>query len=399
MPNFLESFGQQFGIAPAWILASLFIFLRYAGPASIVFFIVYKMKRNAWFSWKIQQKFPKNEQLRSELMYSVFTSLIFGGMALGVFFLRKAGYGVLYFQIAEYGWGYYFTSIAVLIFAHDTYFYWTHRLMHHPKLFKHIHLVHHQSTNPTPYTSFSFHPLESLVEFGIVPLVALVLPLHASALFLFTAWSIAFNVMGHTGYEFSPRGFTQHWLFKWFNTPTHHNMHHSKSKYNYGLYFNIWDRLMGTNHPQYDQTFEAIKDRTEQQQRLPNVLVKTGITTVLLLVSALAFGQISIQGIKNGQYGTPESRAQQADEIMSKGLGLNDQQIKKVKEINLRYSNRIEQEVVKSAMSDWSKYRKIMQIQSDKDAELQPILTQEQYDKYESKRNEMVWEAVKAYFS
>ena len=271
--------------------------------------------------------------------------------------------------------------------------------MHHPKLFKHIHLVHHQSTNPTPYTSFSFHPLESLVEFGIVPLVALVLPLHASALFLFTAWSIAFNVMGHTGYEFSPRGFTQHWLFKWFNTPTHHNMHHSKSKYNYGLYFNIWDRLMGTNHPQYDQTFEAIKNRTEQQQRLPNVLVKTGITTVLLLVSVLAFGQISIQGIKNGQYGTPESRAQQADEMMTKGLGLNDQQIRKVKEINLRYSNRIEQEVVKQALSDWSKYRKIMQIQSDKDAELKPILTSEQYDKYESKRNEMVWEAVKAYFS
>ena len=84
---------------------------------------------------------------------------------------------------------------------------------------------------------------------------------------------------------------------------------------------------------------------------------------------------------------------------MSKGLGLNDQQIKKLKEINLRYSNRIEQEVVKPAMSDWSKYRKIMQIQSDKDAELQPILTLEQYDKYESKRNEMIWEAVKAYFS
>ena len=262
MSTFLESLGQQFGPVVAWFVTSLFIFLRYAIPASLVFWLFYKWKRSAWFHLKIQQKFPKGSQIREELFYSLMTSFIFGGMAIGVYILRKKmGYGALYFDISEHGWGYYAFSLAFMIFAHDTYFYWMHRLMHHPTLFKRIHLVHHQSVNPTPYTSFSFHPLESVVEFGIIPLLALFMPIHASALFLFTLWSIVFNVMGHTGYEFSPSGFTRHPIFKWINTPTHHNMHHQVSNHNYGLYFNIWDRLMGTNHKDYEARFHEVTTR------------------------------------------------------------------------------------------------------------------------------------------
>ena len=56
------------------------------------------------------------------------------------------------------------------------------------------------------------------------------------------------NVLGHLGFELYPKGFTTHWLGKWNNTSTHHNMHHKYYNCNYGLYFNIWDRIMGTNH-------------------------------------------------------------------------------------------------------------------------------------------------------
>jgi len=41
-------------------------------------------------------------------------------------------------------------------------------------------------------------------------------------------------------------------------------MHHRYVTCNYGLYFNLWDRLLGTNHPQYHQQFEAIKTRNNQ---------------------------------------------------------------------------------------------------------------------------------------
>ncbi len=35
-------------------------------------------------------------------------------------------------------------------------------------------------------------------------------------------------------------------------------MHHQHIRMNYGLYFNFWDRLMGTNHPQYEARFTEL---------------------------------------------------------------------------------------------------------------------------------------------
>jgi sterol desaturase/sphingolipid hydroxylase (fatty acid hydroxylase superfamily) len=30
---------------------------------------------------------------------------------------------------------------------------------------------------------------------------------------------------------------------------------------NFGLYFNFWDRIMGTNHPAYEQRFTEVTGR------------------------------------------------------------------------------------------------------------------------------------------
>jgi lathosterol oxidase len=66
------------------------------------------------------------------------------------------------------------------------------------------------------------------------------------------------NVFGHMGYEFFPKGFASHKILKWHNTATNHNMHHRFVKCNYGLYFNIWDRMMKTNHPKYEEIYDEV---------------------------------------------------------------------------------------------------------------------------------------------
>lgn len=404
MHPIVESLILQYGIAPAWVLVFFVIFMRYLTLAGLVFLLAYVWRRREWFFWKIQQKFPSNARIRSEILHSTLTCAIFASMAFVVFYLRRQGYGAMYYNVAERGWLYYFGSIALMVVVHDTYFYWIHRLMHHPRLFRLVHLEHHKSTNPTPFTAFSFHPLESVVEFGVVPLFVLLIPVHVSAFFIFTVWSMVFNVLGHSGYEFSPTGFTRNRFFKWFNTPTHHNMHHTLSACNYSLYFNFWDRIMGTNHPEYDHEFESIKSRTQEQLKAAKTganagfLKKSGLAGMLLLIASVAFGQITVNDIKNGKYGTPQERATQADEMMKNGLGLSQEQAVKVHEINLRYALRTENEVVKSDLSDWSKYRKISALQEEKDAELKPVLRPDQFKKYEEKRDELFWQAVKNYF-
>ncbi len=261
MQPFIEDIGRQYGVFPAWVLMFLVIFLRYMILATIFYGIFYVLFRNRFFGIKIQQKYPKAADITREIGYSITTAAIFASMAFGVYYLRKMGYGSLYFNISDYGWGYFLFSLVFVVVLHDAYFYWTHRMMHHPKLFKHFHRVHHLSNNPSPFTSLSFHPLESVIEFGIIPVLALIFPMHIGALAFFTVWSTFFNVFGHTGYEFAPKGATTHPIYKWLSTPTHHNMHHQQANYNFSLYFNWWDRWMGTNNPRYEEVFEAIKNR------------------------------------------------------------------------------------------------------------------------------------------
>ncbi len=261
MQPIIESIGREYGIFPAWLLMFVVIFLRYTVVAAFFYGLFYIAFRQRFFAIKIQQKYPNAADILREIAYSISTAAIFASMAFGVYYLRKMGFGRLYFNISDYGIGYFLFTLGFVVVMHDTYFYWTHRLMHHPRLFRRFHRVHHLSHNPSPFTALSFHPLESVIEFGIIPVLALLMPMHVGALVFFTVWSTFFNIFGHSGYEFAPSGATTHPVLKRFSTATHHNLHHQQANHNFGLYFNWWDRWMNTNHPRYEQIFEDIKSR------------------------------------------------------------------------------------------------------------------------------------------
>lgn len=212
---------------------------------------------------KIQRKFPQRKQVITEVTYSLLTFLVFACVVVFIKFLSNNDIvnTRVYRDFSEHSWAYYIATTVFVILFHDTYFYWVHRLMHHPLLYERVHKVHHLSKDPTPWASFAFHPLEAFLEIGFVPILVFTLPLHYTSLIILSLWQIVFNVMGHLGYELFPAGALQHPLLKWLNTSTNHNMHHKYVRCNYGLYFNVWDRLMGTNHPKYEETFEEVTSR------------------------------------------------------------------------------------------------------------------------------------------
>lgn len=117
-----------------------------------------------------------------------------------------------------------------------------------------------------------------------------------------------------------------------------------------------------------------------------------------LFFTATTFGQMSITDIKAGHYGSPEARTLQIDSMMQVGLSLNSDQLPVVHDINLHFSKRVENEVVKQNIGDWTRYRRIMKIQKDKDIELKKVLTETQFEKYEKKRDEMFWDGIKSIF-
>ena len=164
---------------------------------------------------------------------------------------RHHGVFTLYPDFETAGIGYLAISLAAIIVAHDAYFYWTHRLMHHPRLFRYFHRTHHRSVTPTPFAAYAFDIPEALLMALFTPLWLLLVPMHALGLFLFMAFMIVRNVMGHAGVELMPRALADSRWFGWINATTHHDLHHSSFHHNYGLYFTWWDRLMGTEHPAY----------------------------------------------------------------------------------------------------------------------------------------------------
>ena len=236
---------------------------RYFIVAGIAFVLFYILFRQQKAGWKIQRRFPDNKDYLREICFSVSTILIFAVVPL---FLLKNDhirpYTTFYPNISDYGWTWFFMAFPVMLILHDTYFYWMHRAMHHPKLFKLFHLVHHRSTNPSPWAAYAFHPLEAIFEIGIFVIFLFTIPIHTLHFVIFFLMSIIYNVYGHLGWEIYPKGFNKHWLGKWINTSVNHNQHHQYFKGNYGLYFLFWDRIMGTIREDYDQRFDEVKNRS-----------------------------------------------------------------------------------------------------------------------------------------
>jgi Delta7-sterol 5-desaturase len=229
-----------------WGIVPIIIFLRYLLIAGGAFMVFYVWRKRTFLSRKIQQRFPQTTDYWRELGYSALTSLIFGMVAWLCLGTPLRQYTQFYSDIRQHSLAWFFISIPLAIVLHDTYFYWAHRLMHHPKLYRRTHLTHHLSVNPSPWAAFAFHPLEALVEAAILPVLLFIMPLHPVAFFVFILFMTLFNVYGHLGYELFPKKAYRHPLGKWLNTSVYHNLHHEKFHGNYGLYFTFWDRMCGT---------------------------------------------------------------------------------------------------------------------------------------------------------
>jgi sterol desaturase/sphingolipid hydroxylase (fatty acid hydroxylase superfamily) len=193
-----------------------------------------------------------------EILHSLRSIVVFGLVTMAVVAAASAGWTRLYFRVEDYGWPYLVLSIGLMVVLHDTYFYWTHRLMHHRRLFRLLHRTHHLSTSPTPWAAYAFSVPEALIQAGIGPLIVFTIPTHPMAFGLFMLWQITFNVLGHCGYEVLPGWFLRSPAACVLNSVTHHAQHHEKFRSNFGLYFNVWDRLMGTNHPDYEHRIARV---------------------------------------------------------------------------------------------------------------------------------------------
>lgn len=216
--------------------------LAYLLPAAVFHWVF----RNAPPESRIQRRGPRPGQIRREVRRSLLCVALFALYGLGLLHAYREGWTAL-----EPDWGalplwWQPLAFLVAVAAHDTWFYWVHRLMHTKALFRWVHAEHHPSVQPTPWSILSFDLAETVPQFLFFALLAFLVPMHPAVFWLYFAFDGFVNALGHCGHEVVPERQRDLPVLRWTNAVTHHDLHHARFDCNYAQYFNVWDRLCGT---------------------------------------------------------------------------------------------------------------------------------------------------------
>ena len=210
---------------------------------------------------KIRPDSPPARQLLLEFVISLRTVVVFATVNMITFALLYFGHLPGPGIAAQWGPVWFWVSFALMLLAHDTWFYWTHRAMHRMRAIRRFHWRHHKSNNPSPFAAYSTDVGEAVINSLFIPVWLALVPTDWGVLVVFTFHQIIRNTVGHAGYELMPATRDGKPLIPWLTSITHHDLHHGQANWNYGLYFTWWDRLMGTEHPQYLDRFAAATGR------------------------------------------------------------------------------------------------------------------------------------------
>lgn len=239
-PNFLLAVGVVY----------FFIAFRYFAIVGAFYVLVWK--KRMFGLRQIYRQLPGPQQIKTEIKWSLLTSVIFAvaGVLIGV--LWQLGWTRFYLRFDEYPLWWMPVSMLALALVHEVYFYFTHRLMHHPLVYRRAHHIHHLSLRPSPWASFSFHPIESVLESLILPLLILFIPVHPVVFLSYLTLMTISAIINHLGFEVLPKKSGHHWFWGQWISGTHHGQHHKHFNCNFGLYFTFMDRLFKTEHADYD---------------------------------------------------------------------------------------------------------------------------------------------------
>ncbi len=150
-----------------------------------------------------------------------------------------------------------FVCLFLLIpFWEAFHFYWIHRLIHFPFLYKHVHALHHRNINVGPWSGLSMHPVEHIIYLSAVLIHFLVAahPLHILYHLQFITLTAATT---HTGYQ----GFFLGGKLRMALGTYHHQMHHRYFECNYGSLDIPMDAWAGSFHDGTENAHAAFQER------------------------------------------------------------------------------------------------------------------------------------------
>ncbi len=231
---------------------------RYLLLSGLFYWLLWQRGGEKLKAKRLNRDRPMRRIIVQEIRLSLISSGIYAAPAAVALIAFLHGGTKMYTDWAAHGGlPYLLLSFFLYLAIQDSYYYWAHRLMHHPKLFNWMHAGHHRSRQPSPFASFAFDPAEAALTGWLLPAMIFLIPIHlalATGLLLLMTLTAILN---HSGWELLPRWLIRGPLGGQLISATHHSYHHLRFDRNFGLYFRFWDKVMGTDTMPATQPSEA----------------------------------------------------------------------------------------------------------------------------------------------
>lgn len=184
---------------------ALCIFVMY-GSVELFFYVKRKQQGRFKYNGKFPSENPsdvfwfKSQNLDNFLRSFLLSIPIWTAIEVVFFYCFTNGIHVFGFLNWQDSWVWLVILTLLAPALHEIHFFCIHRLIHTPLLYKWVHSVHHNSINPSPWSSLSMHPVESFFYF-VEMLWHLVIPSNPIVA-LFQSKMIGFGaVNGHIGFD------------------------------------------------------------------------------------------------------------------------------------------------------------------------------------------------------
>jgi sterol desaturase/sphingolipid hydroxylase (fatty acid hydroxylase superfamily) len=235
-----------------WFIFCGIIMGGYFALAFSIYHLIYSVFNQTFKAHRLPVEPQDKMAIADDIKLSVLSGVLFALGAACFMFYYQRGYTQIYTEWHFSDLSYIILSYFTVLLLQDTFFYFTHRLSHQRFFYKWTHQGHHQSHPPTPWTFFALEPMEAIGQAVFLLGITLVIPLHIGVLIAVLLTMSTWAMGNHLGFPIVPDSFISRYLGRWFIGSAHHLIHHQKLNRHYGLYFTFWDKLLGTQDPEYE---------------------------------------------------------------------------------------------------------------------------------------------------
>jgi sterol desaturase/sphingolipid hydroxylase (fatty acid hydroxylase superfamily) len=250
-------------LAPGWIAAmylrNLALMTAVAGGLHLYFYVWRRQgQRRKYDGRELVAKaraFTFGNQVRDNMFWTLASGVGFWTAYEALMFWAMAnGYAPLLGWAENPVW-----FVALLLLTPmwiSFHFYWIHRWLHWPPLYRLAHSLHHRNTNVGPWSGLSMHPVEHLLFFSSV-LIHWIVAAHPIHILFHMQHQALTAATSHTGFE----GLLVKDKNRLALGTFHHQMHHRYFECNYGNLEVPWDNWFGSFHDGTDASHERFKER------------------------------------------------------------------------------------------------------------------------------------------